>query len=199
MKHTLKFDGAPHAANGELVNDNKSTAGPGRAQCSCGAQSDVLESRAARKLWFVGHKANPEALPNTGTDPVVDTIVDKLYKDDETEDIIGTPAPKKTRKGSVDIDAEFTGGYAIEFARFVQKLGEAKGLEVTSTRDGARRTVTIAGGTKTMTKLIDDVEVKAMEALHAWQETAPERAEQTAGQRYKGSRAFLADFLTGQL
>lgn len=191
MKHTLKADGAPHAANGDLVNSNKSTAGKGRARCSCGQLSEILDSRAARKMWFNGHKANPV---------VEETTDDAAAPEPEVDDIIGTPPPaKKVRKGSVDIDAEFSGGYAIEFARFVVALGQLKGLDVVKSRNGSTRQVTIVGGTKTMAKMIDDVEVEAMEALHEWQGTAPERAEQTAGERYKGSRAFLATFLGQKL
>lgn len=61
--HTLRCEGAPFeriAQGGSIYArrlNNGGVSGTGRALCSCGATSDVLESGGARKQWHREHKA----------------------------------------------------------------------------------------------------------------------------------------------
>ncbi len=63
--HSLVGEGAPHndlgvRLRGEYSYGHEKTPG-GRGQCSCGALSDVVTTRAARKRWHAEHKAEIKA------------------------------------------------------------------------------------------------------------------------------------------
>lgn len=61
MPHTLKYAGAPYDDQAQLIDPvNKTTAGPGRALCSCGIISPELPSGPARREWFKDHRAKYE-------------------------------------------------------------------------------------------------------------------------------------------
>jgi hypothetical protein len=58
--HTLAFEGAAHRWNGRryerITLHRWSVSGRGRALCSCGEVSPILETGNARKDWHRGHK-----------------------------------------------------------------------------------------------------------------------------------------------
>lgn len=60
--HTLRYEGAPIEKGGAWT-----TGGSGRAGCSCGAKSPVLDSGGKRKRWHREHKA--EVLAAQGDRP----------------------------------------------------------------------------------------------------------------------------------
>ena len=53
--HTLLFEG-------DALGKSYSRCGPGEGGCSCGARSDRLPSRAARKRWHKEHKVEMQAM-----------------------------------------------------------------------------------------------------------------------------------------
>jgi len=55
--HELVSEGAPHDAKGRRLGlYGYSTAGTGKAKCSCGKLSGVLDSGLKRKAWHREHK-----------------------------------------------------------------------------------------------------------------------------------------------
>lgn len=78
MKHTLKYDGAPFTEDGTLENAPESgrkpsTAGKGRAACSCGWLSEELNSRAKRVEAHKEHKATPDGVEEIKEDEMAET------------------------------------------------------------------------------------------------------------------------------
>lgn len=68
--HTLRHEGAPHLVSetGQTVRVQRGyggVSGYGRALCSCGAMSDLLDSGGQRKAWHRQHKAQVTATPTT--------------------------------------------------------------------------------------------------------------------------------------
>src|SRR4051812_5414525 len=86
--HNLKNSGVPYDAKGVMVNDDFSTAGIGRALCTCGWLSESLKSGGARREAHKKHKENPEMTARTAT-PEEDLIGDSAPADDAATE---TPA-----------------------------------------------------------------------------------------------------------
>lgn len=55
--HGLVSEGLPHDEKGEaLIRNGFSHGGTGRAKCSCGTLSEILDSANKRKQWHRDHK-----------------------------------------------------------------------------------------------------------------------------------------------
>lgn len=100
VKHTLKSDGAPFNEKGNRINP-VGTAGDGRAMCACGALSDPLPTRAARKTWHAEHKGAPapveqpkpekpapKAKSTKAEKPVVEKATSQVLKTGKTTSVV---------------------------------------------------------------------------------------------------------------
>lgn len=61
--HIMGDEGCARGDDGMILWDAK---GPGRGKCSCGALSEILPTRAARKRW---HREHKDAIRNPLTPP----------------------------------------------------------------------------------------------------------------------------------
>ena len=200
MKHTIKSDGAPFALNGKPMNEGKSTAGSGRAFCSCGEYSSVLDTRAARKAWHAQHKENT----------VTDQPIEDLPNDDHEVEVVDTPAEETGLNGD-DRPTVTVGGYPEKkllpayFFGSIIRLGLAPALEghaAVESHSERDLTVTLRGEQETLEEveeLVKGIYETLPPELAAFKKEFKPKAEGKEGHKesWLARRDFCVEFARG--
>lgn len=205
LKHTIKADGAPFDYKGQPLNEGKSTAGDGRALCSCGWVSDELSTRAGRKIAHATHKdeveqaaaeaaaqdqadwdaADPSATPpEPAAGPT--SVEDLLGLDDEPED--STPTRVDYTAGRF-WDTLGTGSVAV-----VTALGGAAQAH----KDSRRETYLLVSGPEAVQErastLLPQLWADARDAVNAARKDA---GPMDADAAWSFGREFMVEFVSG--
>lgn len=190
--HTIKADGAPFDENGQPLNEGKSTAGEGRALCSCGEVSLSYPTRKNRKDWHVEHKIEALAALDAAFD-ASQAEWDDAAPVEEDEDLLGvaeagTPTRVDYASGRF-WDTLGTGSVAIV---------EAMGGTTTAVKEDRRTTYLLVNGPEAVQEeastLLPQLWRDAHEALNQTRRTEAYR-DMDADAAWSFGREFMTDFL----
>lgn len=188
QKHTIKADGAPFNLNGTPRNEDKSTAGDGRALCSCGWVSSDLPTRAARKEEHAAHKNREEQV---ATDAAVQEQAE--WDAAAPEDLLGY------EDVAADTRVDYTSG------RFWDTLGTgstaivaALGGSAQALKEDRRTTyLSVAGPEDVQERASTWLPQLWRDAHDALNERRREQGQLDADAAWSFGREFMTDFVAG--